>query len=188
MSWTHLLAAVASVAAVGLVILLIGNRRGNSPGIRRAEVQRSRVGDSIRHTVRPVTIDLGPARSVSQASLGLSVPVGRIRRGSPLNVHRRSDPLWTERGWRKQGNAYVGHWMVAGRRWRGRIDIPYPGGFQALIWDPPLRELLFHRHRPCFQSSGVRGRYRVHFSSMPSSVDHAIANIEQILREAVRSR
>jgi len=93
--------------------------------------------------------------------------------------------LWVEKGWRRTHNGYQGHFEALGRRWRGEILVPYPGGYEAYIWEPPLQELSDHPHRPCFFARGA-DRYNVHFRAMPTSVDHAITNIETILREAIQ--
>jgi hypothetical protein len=68
------------------------------------------------------------------------------------------------------------------------IQEPYPGGYRAHIWDPPLGALDGHPHRPCFMNPTSEGRYDVHFRSAPTSLDHAITNIEQILREVTSAR
>lgn len=145
-------------------------------------IQRSSVG----------LVWLGPSRHVR-----LDEPVPwtgpRIRRGEPLMVRPRPAPLWAEKGWQKEGNTYHGHFRANGRSWRGRIEVPYPGGYTVYIWDPPIPELeaINHPHRPCFMDKAREGsseRYRVHFRSTPSSLDHAIANIEQILQEVMEGR
>ncbi len=136
----------------------------------------------------PTHVQLGPPRPIK---LDANTPFGtpRYRRGAPLVIPDRADPLWKEKGWQRQGNTYYGRYRVNGRSWRGMIQEPYPGGYKAYIWNPPLRELeeRNHPHRPCFMHPHD-GRYEVHFASTPTSLDHVITNIEQILREATSAR
>ncbi|MCS7222652.1 MAG: hypothetical protein RML36_07890 [Anaerolineae bacterium] len=116
-----------------------------------------------------------------------------IRRGEPLVVRPRPAPLWAEKGWRREGNAYHGYFRANGWSWRGRVEVPYPGGYTVYIWDPPIGNLkaMNHPHHPCFMDKtreGFSDRYRVHFHTTPSSLDHIITNIEQILREAMSGK
>lgn len=156
--------------------------------------------------VRP-TVVLGPPRPIVQAPargqpLQLPVVLGSprpivlapgqapalqpVRRGLPLVIPRREDPLWHEKGWRRNGRGYEGSYQAGAYRWRGLIQEPYPGSFAAYIWNPPLAELGRRTsHRPCFNSGGADGRFSIHFHSMPVSIDHSIASIEAVLRDAM---
>lgn len=112
-----------------------------------------------------------------------------LKRGSPILLRRRSSPQWFEKGWQRLNNSYQGYYRVADRGWKGLIKEPYRGGYEAFIWNPPLRELERNtEHKPCFMQPRLDGRYRVHFREMPVSIDHAIKSIEDVLREAYRIR
>lgn len=179
--------ALALMAIVGLVIALAYMIRYVAGDKRRTEGDGPRAEDSLRYPPS-TTIVLGPTRRVSSRDLGLDVPLGKLRRGAPVRVQRHVDPLWAESGWRKEGKAIAGDYVAGRRRFRGRIETPHRGAFMAYIWDPPIGDLARHPHRVCFQPTGVQGRYRVHFRTTPSSYDHAIASIEQVLREATGTR
>jgi len=142
----------------------------------------------IRQMFRP-GVTLGPPRRV-EIDRRVLYGGSPVRRGPPLVIPSRQDPLWVEKGWRRNGrNQCTGHYHAAGRQWRGLIEVPYPGSYQAYIWDPPL-DALWQRtdHGPCFQPDGGGGRYRVHFRHMPASLDHAIIAIEAVLGEAFGAR
>jgi hypothetical protein len=138
-------------------------------------------------TAARTTIQLGEGRRVT-----LDVPLRQhgpvIRRGGTIVFPTRPAALWQEKGWRQEGTSYTGRFRAGRRSWRGLIEVPYPGAFQANIWDPPLGEIERNtHHRPCFRAS-QRGRgncYTVHYYSMPSSLDHAISTIERLLTQAV---
>lgn len=140
---------------------------------------------------RPVV--LGAPRPVHLAPG--QMPVARVpvtpvmRKGLPLVISRREDPLWQAKGWRRNGRGYEGHYRAGRYQWRGLIQEPYSGSFYAYIWYPPLAELSRRTsHRPCFNASGADGRFKVHFHTMPSSLDHSIASIEAVLAEAMGVR
>jgi len=137
------------------------------------------------------TVVLGPPRPIRLApgQMPAAPTPTVIRRGLPLVVPRRENSLWQEKGWHRNGRGYEGLYRAGRHEWRGLIQEPYPGAFNAFIWDPPLAEL--HRrtnHRPCFNSAGVDGRFKVHFHTMPSSLDHGIASIEAVLAQAMGVR
>ena len=109
-----------------------------------------------------------------------------VRRGLPLVIPRQEDPLWQEKGWRRNGRGYEGSYRAGRHRWRGLITEPYQGSFDAYIWDPPLAELGRRTsHRPCFSLSGMDGRFKIHYHTMPAHVDHAIASVEAVLGQAM---
>jgi hypothetical protein len=136
----------------------------------------------------PPSVRLGPVQRTPfdrQGAFGGPL----MRRGAPLIVRARSEPYWQEKGWRRHGAGYSGHFRIDGRQWSGSIEEPYPGGFRAFIWNPPLGELGRNTgHRPCFQNGRMDGRYEIHFHTMPASLDHAIAGVERVLGEALGVR
>ena len=132
----------------------------------------------------PAPIRLGPLQR-----LKLAVRLSLIRTGSRVPVPPK--PLWVAKGWRQAAGAkeYTGQYKAAGRTWRGLIQHPYPGGYHAYIWSPPLEELQRNTgHKPCFSPNGEAGRYQIHFHTIPTSVDHAITSIEAVLAEACTGR
>jgi hypothetical protein len=136
----------------------------------------------------PPRVRFGPPR---QTRINLQNQAGGrlMRRGQPIRPWHHSDPQWVERGWHRNGNAFQGYYHAAGRHWQGLIREPYPGGYEAYIWNPPLRELERRTgHRPCFQRPQSDGRYSIHFWEMPASLDHAVKSIEDVLKEAYQSR
>lgn len=100
-------------------------------------------------------------------------------------VQRHLDPLYKEKGWRRDGRRYQGYYRVNGRRWRGEIRERHRGFYEAFIYNPPMRHLEYHPHGPCFQPSRADGRFKVHFQEMPMNVDQVIVNVETILSEAL---
>ncbi len=130
------------------------------------------------------SIWLGPLQRVK---LALHLPF--IRQGAPLRMPPK--PLWFEKGWRQAADAhqYTGQYKAGGHTWRGLIQQPYPGGYTAYIWDPPLKKIRRNTsHGPCFMPNDETGRYQVHFHTAPSSLDHAITSIERVLTEACTGR
>lgn len=121
-------------------------------------------------------------------TLKLAVPIHLIRPGYQLDVPLSSpEPFWLEKGWQqgRVGRQHTGYYEANRRRWRGMINQPYTGRFDAYIWEPPITELSRNTaHRACFSPNGETGRYQVHFHTMPSSLDHALAQIEHVLKEA----
>lgn len=165
---------VLLAVGVGLIVRTVRRRRN------RRRVALSPAGESIP-TAPPVV--LGPPVALPP---GTELPVTYIIRGLPLVVPRREQPLWSEKEWQRNGQGYEGQYRVGRHRWRGLIRSPYPGSFDAFIWNPPLAELAARTsHRPCFSGDGVGGRYKIHFHTMPESLDHAIASIEAVLAQAM---
>jgi hypothetical protein len=112
-----------------------------------------------------------------------------IRRGPALSLPPK--PLWFEKGWRPVAgtNQYTGLYRAPGRTCPGLIQQPYPGGYTAYIWDPPLAEIQRNTgHRACFLPNGEAGRFQVHFHTLPTSLDHAITSIEAVLTAAYTGR
>ena len=129
---------------------------------------------------------IGVAHRVKTA-LGLSL----IPRGARVVIPLTPTPLWTVKGWQRatNGNSYTGVYAAAGATWRGLVQEPYPGGYQAYIWNPPIADIRNRTsHGPCFTSNGESGRYLVHFHTTPSSLDHAITCIERVLQQARNGR
>jgi hypothetical protein len=149
-------------------------------------VRRRPPGPARSPSDAPPGVVLGPPRSVKAAELGLPPGATMLRRGPPLVIPSRADPLWVEKGWRRNGAGYTGYFRAGGRRWAGLLREPFPGGWEAFIWQPPLEELNRRTsHAPCFQLSAGDGCYKVHFYDLPRSLDHAIISIEAVLAEAV---
>jgi hypothetical protein len=142
--------------------------------------------------------DLRPASSAtSSIRLGPPQPVKLglrqlfIRQGPPLIIPERHMPLWFEKGWRRANGdkEYIGHYGATGRIWRGLILEPYPKGYMAYIWHPPKADIQRNTtHGPCFSPNGENGRYQVFFHSTPSSLDHVITSIEEVLTQALNGR
>jgi hypothetical protein len=139
---------------------------------------------SQRHTVSANrAVQLGPAQRVK-----LSLRQFFMRQGPPLVIPQTPKPLWFEKGWRQAPNAkeYQGFYTAAGRKWRGLIVEPYPKGFTAYIWHPPKADIQRNTsHGSCFSANGETGRFHIHFHTMPSSLDHAITSIEEVLAHAL---
>lgn len=130
--------------------------------------------------VQAPSIWLGP---LQRLKLALCPPF--IRKGSPLRIPPK--PLWFEKGWRQVTDTkqYKGQYRAIGRTWRGMIQHPYPGGYTAYIWHPPLTQIQRNTpHGPCFIPNGEAGRFQVYFHLTPSSLDHAITSIERVLADA----
>ena len=181
---------IAVGLAVALVLLaIVGSVIAHGRKMRLAKKRRIFRLEEAPVQAEPIRVPPSSGRSIhfgSSRTIQLTAESQRalIRRGPPLSITHRTKALWEEKDWRRQGRAYVGQYRANGRRWRGRIEVPYPGGYDAYIWDPPLRELSNHPHRPCFRPNGLGGRYSVHFARTPFSLDHAITNVETVLREA----
>jgi hypothetical protein len=91
------------------------------------------------------------------------------------------------KGWQRAAgtHAYTGQYAAGGAIWQGFIQEPYPGGYQAFIWNPPLTDIRNKTsHGPCFSANGETGRYLIHFHTTPSSIDHVITSIEKVLQQA----
>lgn len=166
-----------------------GQRRGRRP-TQHGRQDRPAPQPAAVHpqTQQQRTVVLGPPRQIRlDPSQVRPTPAANasIRKGLPLTIPVRCDPLWKEKGWRRNGAGYEGFYRAAGRAWRGLIQEPYPGCYQAFIWDPPLAQLHQRTHHgPCFQNGRNDGRYQVHYHTMPQSLDHAITSIEDVLAEA----
>lgn len=173
---------VGGIALVGLLLAARATYRKRQQAQNKRAAPRPQLGPS-RTSAPPPTPRFGPPRMIKLNELP---NVTLIRRGLPLVMPRREDPLWSEKGWRRTSQGFEGFYRAGGRQWRGLIVSPYPGSFEAYIWHPPLADLERRTsHRYCFQGSGVGGRYKVHFSAMPVSLDHAIAAVEAVLSQAV---
>lgn len=197
MNWEQFVAwfcgATVLISLICLVIAGYEERRGQRKAVERPRatqtiltVPRDRPPASSPGT--PPAVRLGP---VQRIPLDRQVVFGgqMMHRGAPLLVRARREPYWQEKGWRRNGAGYTGQFRVDGRQWRGSIAEPYPGGFKAFIWHPPLAELDRNTgHRPCFQNGRTDGRFEIHFHTMPASLDHAIAGVEKVLGEALRVR
>ena len=132
------------------------------------------------------TIQLGPPQRVRLFS-----SLSFFRKGASLVVTEPLRPLWFIKNWRRaaDGKSYTGTYTAVGRTWRGMIQEPYPHGYTAYIWQPPIAEIRRNTaHGPCFMPNGESGRYQVYFHNTPTSLDHAITSIESVLAQAYGSR
>ena len=132
------------------------------------------------------TIRLGPPQR-----LKLLARLPFFRQGPPLIVPEPLKPLWFTKDWRRaaDGKSYGGTYTAGGRSWRGLIQEPYPRGYAAYIWQPPIAEIRRNTsHGPCFMPNGESGRYQVYFHNAPSSLDHAITSIETVLAQACHGK
>lgn len=180
------------VAALGLPILIVlVSRAWKLLDLWRAARARTAADQAAAAGARPAP-PASPAvvvRSTRQIARPADVPPApAIRRHAPVVVKPARDlPLWQEKGWRlARPGVVVGEFEAVGRRWRGQIESPYPGAYQAFIWQPPLAALNGHPHRPCFQRYGHGPDcYYVHYSTMPQSLTHAITTIEAVLADAL---
>lgn len=131
-------------------------------------------------------LHIGVAHRVKLA-LGFSL----LPRGPRLVVPPTPTPLWIVKGWQRtpETNEYTGSFAAAGAVWPGVVREPYPGGYQAFIWNPPVVDIRNRTsHGPCFIPNGELGRYQVHYHTTPSSLDHAITSIERVLQQACNRR
>lgn len=145
-----------------------------------------RVSDGNGVSSTSVPLQLGAPQPMK---LPMSLP--SIYQGPPVLIPQLHKPLWFEKGWRRarDGKEYKGHFFAAGRTWRGLILEPYPRGFTAYIWHPPKSDI--HRntsHGPCFSPNGETGRHEILFHSTPTSLDHVITSIEEVLAQALSAR
>lgn len=111
----------------------------------------------------------------------------RPRGPGPQPVQREILPLYQEKGWQKDGRTYRGFFRAHGRRYPGEIHEPHPGLYQVYISNPPVQQLKRHPHGPCFMPQGG-GQFKVHLDHTPRDVDHVIASVETILKEALGGR
>ena len=176
-----LVAIVVTCALVRAVLSKIGE--GNTDDARAVYPDLP-----TRPRGRPQGVIVGPPRPIDPGVRGPVIARSGIYRGAPLRVPAHAEGLWAEKGWQHIGRDYVGQWVAGGRRWPGRIEQSYPGGFGAYIWHPPLDALEHHPHRPCFRPCGPDGQHEIHFRATPQSVDHLITNVEVVLSEAVGGR
>lgn len=154
-------------------------RQAQSNYFELLPVERSVASAGVTSSIR-----LGP---LQRLKLSLGLPI--IRQGTQVRVPPK--PFWVEKGWRQVGstNQYVGQYQAVGHTWQGQIDLPYPGGYTAYIWHPPLDKIRSNTHHgPCFMPNGEAGRFQIYFHSNPSSLDHAISSIERVLSEAHKRR
>ncbi len=105
------------------------------------------------------------------------------RRGSMTEVMREPTSYWEDKDWVRSGDTYAGYFGTNGTRWPGAIIWDRHGLRGCFISNPP-HELWKHQHAPCFCYIGD-GRYAVHFSKRPQTLDGAIMTVERILSEAV---
>jgi hypothetical protein len=100
----------------------------------------------------------------------------------PVRVDRQQRPYWQERGWRWEGNRYLGNYQTMYGAYMGMIEQHGRNHFAFYIFDPP-EVLRHHHHWVCFQHRGDN-RYQVHMGTMPDDVSSGILTIERLITEA----
>jgi|WetSurMetagenome_2_1015567.scaffolds.fasta_scaffold128933_2 hypothetical protein len=193
------LGALVIIGSAAWVVVALIVRRWSQAQRRRQEL-RPRLAIPARQGVDAETPPLvGPGyrvrcvgvrqTSMAAAAAPAKAPEQVVRRHPPIVVKApvSRDPLWREKGWRPDGNGWCGEFQAGGRRWQGKIEMPYRGYYQTWLANPPLRELEGHEHRPCFQRTGTTPEnwYFVHYHTMPKSLDHAITTVEAVLDDAL---
>ena len=121
----------------------------------------------------PVKLTLPHTQVVERAGIPMGDPI-RLPPPPP-------DPLWHEKGWRKNENGgYEGVFIARGTRYKGYIKTPYPGSYEPFVWRPPLTT-IHETHKPCFVQPTNDGRYKVHFKTAPRDLSDAIRAVEYVL-------
>ncbi|MFB6075743.1 MAG: hypothetical protein ABEK17_01225 [Candidatus Aenigmatarchaeota archaeon] len=100
---------------------------------------------------------------------------------------RKSEPLWKERGWEKQGRLLTGYYRTRYGSYEGKILLTNPPKF--FIYDIP-KDIKKHEHSACFPFLGTedgKRRHFVHFKKKPSleEFSEGIRGVEKILREVL---
>ena len=185
--------ALAIFIAVAWIVVALIVRRGSS----RQDL-RPRLAMPVQHEEETPPL-VGPGyrvrcvgvrrESMAEVALPATTQAPVVRRHPTVVVKApvSRDPLWQEKGWRRDGDGWYGEFQAAGRRWPGKIEAPYKGCYQTWMANPPLQELEGHEHRPCFQrtSTTPENWYFVHYHTMPRSLDHAITTVEAVLDDAL---
>jgi hypothetical protein len=148
------------------------------------------------HRTDPYRLIIDPRSPAQTGTSGLHPPLrtfvlhaktrasGTARPIAGATLSTLARPHWQELGWSvsSDNKEFRGEYRAAGRRWRGRIRIPYPGAYTAYIWHPPLTEIRRHTgYGYCFFSQPESGCYEVHFHTTPRSLTHAITTVERVL-------
>lgn len=181
-----IIACLLCLALAVASLVFSGFERRVTPS--RSRHQASPPTVAVNHATPRPNVSLGPSRPVRLDAEQVRLLTNRepvIHRGRQLAIRTRTEPLWKEKGWHRGGVGYEGFYRTGSQSWRGLIQEPYPGRYQAFIWNPPLTELDRQtNHRACFQNGRLDGRYQVHYHTAPQSLDHAICSIEDVLSEA----
>lgn len=116
------------------------------------------------------------ARAIATPSLSTTT------RGMPERIRRRELPYWQERGWRRDGDTYVGTYQTPYGSFRGLIEDRGWGYLRFYMLEPPLA-VQNSGHWACFQPRGRKG-YHVHMARKPGDISSGILSIERLITEA----
>ena len=163
-------------------VFLIGTRT-----IPNSRVSSTKATKSVAtHARKAAGIVVEPRLPASSSRASCPIIVEPQWHPGIVEVTREPSFYWEDKGWQRQGDTYLGHFGTNSRRCPGIIIWDKQGLRDCYISNPP-HELWKHPHAPCFCYVGD-GKYSVHFSSRPQTVDAAIITVERILKEATRRR
>jgi len=151
--------------------------------LTRVASARSRAGAPPDIKPGRKTIEAESTRSSVTSSKTIVAPQTRRR---TARVRRDPTTYWQDKGWIKSRDTYNGFFSVNGQRWPGVIKWHKLGLRDCHISNPPAG-LWEHLHASCFSHIG-KGKYSVHFTRQPQTVDAAIVTVERILAEATGRR
>ena len=100
---------------------------------------------------------------------------------------RKPIPFWKNAGWRStKPDQYEGCYQTGDRSWRGKIVCGKNGTpLEYYIYDPP-DQLEAHPHWRCFTDQGAR-KFKIHFYSKPKDISDGILEVQNLLREAMKT-
>ncbi|HET9283713.1 MAG TPA: hypothetical protein VFR24_17300 [Candidatus Angelobacter sp.] len=114
----------------------------------------------------------------------LTMPGGASRRPRTI-VQRQEIPYWQERGWKRTGWTYRGHFVTPYGAFTGRIVQSGFAEIEFYIQHPP--EWIFNSsHAACFQARG-KDWFFVHMYRRPKDVSSGIITIEHLLTDYFRT-
>jgi len=119
-------------------------------------------------------VDMRPQRSAP--------PSASRRSSSRIVVNRIPRPYWDERGWRKEGGNYQGHFQTRFGNWQGYVTVSPSGRVEVYIHNPPA-VLERHPHWPCFQPRD-NGWFFVHPGKRVADVSAGILSLEKTIAES----
>jgi hypothetical protein len=119
-------------------------------------------------------------RTLARDILSAARPPTRL--GAPERIRRREVPYWQERGWRREGETYVGSYQTPFGSFRGLIEDRGWGHVRFYLRDAP-EEVRRSGHWACFQPRLGKG-YHVHMARAPQDVSSGIITIERLITEA----
>lgn len=127
-------------------------------------------------TSKTFLLNKQPAFSKSQNEV---IEVRKIVRPNSLPYH-------LERGWRKIGRTYQGHYRCRLGAFRGEVEERFNGAYKFYIFDPP-QQVLNGPHKACFTNNGG-SRYHVHFGVNTENLDGGVMGIERVLYQSLKGR